>query len=97
MEITSQISNFTLKDDATVKDALSKINENNRRLVFLVNSDGLLSGLITDGDFRDWITDHPDTNLSYRRFLSPTGLTSRLQEYAKFKSVIFQWDKVSRC
>ena len=46
------IDNYVISDDASIKQALKKIEDNHLGFVFTGNGDGKLSGLATDGDIR---------------------------------------------
>jgi len=56
MLITKSIKKFIVFKDDTILDALRKIEENHSRLVFVLDYNGALEGIITDGDFRRWLT-----------------------------------------
>lgn len=56
MLISRKISEFVVLDTESVFNALSKINQNKKRIVFVVSDDGHLVGSFSDGDFRRWLT-----------------------------------------
>ena len=55
MVITRKISDFLVFEYEPLLHALSKINQNRNRIVFVVNTSGQLVGSMTDGDFRRWL------------------------------------------
>ena len=56
MLISKKINDFLVCESESVFTALSKINLNKKRVVFVVSDDGHLLGSFSDGDFRRWIT-----------------------------------------
>lgn len=46
----------------TIVDAMKKIDENGKGILFIVDNDNTLSGCITDGDIRRWILKSADLN-----------------------------------
>ena len=47
-----------IKADATLKKALDKMTEHRLGIALIVNSDGILAGVLTDGDLRRLLLDH---------------------------------------
>lgn len=64
MIIDRNLSKFIIFSEDSLHNALRKISENKARIVFCVSSRGVLEGVLTDGDFRRWITDHPSFDVS---------------------------------
>ncbi|MEG0297763.1 MAG: nucleotidyltransferase family protein [Clostridium sp.] len=50
-----KVENLTIKNDVSIRDALKKIDEEGKRIVFVVDNDKKFIGTITDGDVRRWI------------------------------------------
>src|SRR3974390_1541212 len=48
----AQFANLIVHETATVRTAMECLNANAREVVFVQDQDGLISGLITDGDIR---------------------------------------------
>lgn len=46
---------ITVKPDISIKDGWRQLNENNYKILFVVDDDGILRGSVTDGDIRRWI------------------------------------------
>ncbi len=63
MLIERNVGPLVVPEDATVEEALRRITLNQRRAVFCLGDSGLLVGVITDGDFRRWLLEHPGTSL----------------------------------
>ncbi len=66
MILDRNLAKFIIFSEDSLHNALRKISENKARIVFCVSSSGVLEGVLTDGDFRRWITEHPsfDTGVS---------------------------------
>jgi sialic acid synthase SpsE/sugar phosphate isomerase/epimerase len=56
MLIRKQISGYLVLETESILHALKKINDNQKRIVFVVDESGKLQGALTDGDFRRWLT-----------------------------------------
>ena len=56
MIIDRNISKYIVFSEDSVINALRKINQNKERIIFCVSSRGVLEGVLTDGDFRRWLT-----------------------------------------
>jgi sialic acid synthase SpsE/sugar phosphate isomerase/epimerase len=59
MIIDRNLAKFIVFSEDSLHNALRKISENKARIIFCVSSSGVLEGVLTDGDFRRWITEHP--------------------------------------
>lgn len=59
MILDRNLAKFIVFSEDTLHNALRKISDNKARIVFCVSSSGVLEGVLTDGDFRRWITQHP--------------------------------------
>ena len=57
MLIDRDVAPFLVFDDEPVETALRRISANHHRIVFVVTSDGVLVGALTDGDFRRWVVE----------------------------------------
>lgn len=56
MFLTKNIQEYICFSEASLVDALTKINENKSRVVFIVTEHGKLVGSLSDGDVRRWLT-----------------------------------------
>jgi N-acetylneuraminate synthase len=63
MIIQRNISGFVIFTGDSVLDALRKITANKSRIVFAVSENGVLEGVLTDGDFRRWLSSQGDVDL----------------------------------
>jgi sialic acid synthase SpsE/sugar phosphate isomerase/epimerase len=64
MRTEKKIKNYLVFSGDRIIDALKRINDNQSRIIFVVEDNGLLIGVVSDGDFRRWITDNPDFDLN---------------------------------
>ena len=64
MIINKQISPYVVYYEDSIQHALQKINVNKRRMVYCVSDSGKLNGLVTDGDFRRWVVESKEIDLS---------------------------------
>jgi sialic acid synthase SpsE/sugar phosphate isomerase/epimerase len=60
MITSKKISEFMVFEYETILRALEKINNNKRRIIFVVDDNGCLVGSFNDGDFRRWLTSNLD-------------------------------------
>lgn len=63
MFIERDLAPFVVFSEDPVIRALDKITDNKSRLIFVVSEHGHLDGVLTDGDFRRWVSAHPETGL----------------------------------
>lgn len=52
---TEQLSPFLISPESTVVDALQKIDSNAKGILFVIDQDKKLLGVVTDGDIRRWL------------------------------------------
>ena len=64
MIIEKNISRFIVFSEDSLLNALRKISENKARLVFTVTGSGMIDGVLSDGDFRRWLTSSNEVNLN---------------------------------
>jgi sialic acid synthase SpsE/sugar phosphate isomerase/epimerase len=83
MIINSNISPFVVLDTSSLGDVLERISLNKKGVVFVVNDAGILEGVLTDGDVRNWlkITTNWDvsqtaSNICNKNFVSRNNNTS---------------------
>ena len=78
MQIDRQLGRYLVQEDDSIAAALSAISDNKCGFVLCVDAHGLLTGMITDGDFRRWASrgDGPvDTSLPARTIANRDMLT----------------------
>ena len=63
MRIEKKIKDYFVFSGVTVLDALKRINDNQSRIVFVVQDNGVLIGSVSDGDVRRWVTKTSDRDL----------------------------------
>jgi len=49
------IRNFLVKPNITIKQALKKMDESGRKIIFVTDVNDIILGVVTDGDIRRWI------------------------------------------
>lgn len=59
MIIERNLSNYIVYSEESILEALKKISRNDGRIVFAVDERGILNGVMTNGDFRRWISSSP--------------------------------------
>ena len=64
MIIDRHISNFIVFCEESILEALKKISKNEGRIVFSVTEKGVLDGVLTNGDFRRWLANNPDFDVT---------------------------------
>jgi len=63
LEKKKEITPYLVFSEDSILNALAKITSNKSGVVFVVTESGILQGLLTDGDFRRWISSQSDVNL----------------------------------
>ncbi len=63
MIITRSLRPWVCSADAPVIDALGQISEHRHGVVFCVEADGRLAGVLTDGDFRRWVVEQDEIDV----------------------------------
>lgn len=64
MIIDRHISNFIVFCEEAIIEALKKISKNDGRIVFSVTEKGVLDGVLTNGDFRRWLANNPNFDVT---------------------------------
>ena len=64
MILNSQITGYIIPSDASLQDALTKINQNRHRTIYVVDEKNFLLGSVSDGDIRRWLLSTSEINLS---------------------------------
>ena len=70
------IDNYVISDDASIKQALKKIEDNHLGFVFTGNEDGKVSGLATDGDIRRALLDGAGIEESISKYSNPNFVSA---------------------
>lgn len=64
MRIEKKIKDHLVFSGDSILDALKRINDNQSRIVFVVQDNGVLIGAVSDGDVRRWMTQATEFNLN---------------------------------
>ncbi|MCP3928220.1 MAG: TIM barrel protein [Bacteroidetes bacterium] len=64
MRIEKKIKDYLIFSGDSVINALRRINDNQSRIIFVVQDNGVLIGAVSDGDVRRWITNCADFDLN---------------------------------
>jgi sialic acid synthase SpsE/sugar phosphate isomerase/epimerase len=63
MIIDHDITKYIVFYEDTILHALAKISDNESRIIFSVRENGILEGVMSDGDFRRWLVEQKEINL----------------------------------
>lgn len=63
MLIEKQFSPYAVYYEDSIQHALQKINRNSRRVIYCLSENGVLEGVVTDGDFRRWVINVPEIDI----------------------------------
>lgn len=79
-----RIAKYTGDIDIMIVDAMEKIDDNSKGILFITNQEGILLGCITDGDIRRWLLKTGDMNASVNQAMvhSPKYLFEEEQIHA---------------
>ena len=64
MFVNKSILNFSVFEEDTILDCLKKIDNNQHGSIFVLDYNGELKGVVTDGDLRRWLSLSENPNLS---------------------------------
>ena len=64
MLIDRNIAKYIVFAEDSVLNALQKISDNKSRIIFSVTESGVIEGIMTDGDFRRWLTNQNTIDLN---------------------------------
>jgi len=64
MIIDHDITKYIVFYEDSILHALGKISENESRIIFSVKENGILEGVMSDGDFRRWLVEQKEINLN---------------------------------
>lgn len=90
MIIEKRLSKYVIFSEESIIKALKKISDNSSRIIFSVTDQGVLGGVLSDGDFRRWLVNQKNIDLN-----QPVSLISN-------KNFIFarddeEVDKIKSC
>ena len=55
MLIKKEITSYLTPEYESIKTALNKIQENEEGITICISDEGVISGVLTDGDIRRWL------------------------------------------
>ncbi len=64
MRVDRAIREYMIFSGECIYNALKRINDNQSRIIFVVEDNGVITGSISDGDFRRWITTNANFDLN---------------------------------
>ena len=63
--ISSRLNkDFIINKNASLKEALEKIENNKEKIIFIIQSNNSLVGTLSDGDVRRYLLKNPENNIS---------------------------------
>ena len=93
MHISRQISQLLVLDHSSIRHGLELINANRKGMVICVNDQGILQGVLTDGDFRRWAINEPtpDIELPVSSITNRNIVSARLSDsFTRIQSLLNQ-------
>ena len=63
MIIDKNLTPYILLENASILEALNKINSNKSRVLFTISDSGVIKGVVGDGDIRRWLTNQSNVDL----------------------------------
>lgn len=72
---STDVSAYIVSQEASIKEALAKIDSNKKRLCFVVNGNGLLMGSLSDGDVRRHLLKGGSVQDAVISAFNPSGLS----------------------
>ena len=64
MLIEQDVTRYTVGTDDPIEKGLRQITHNGKRTVICVEPNGVVAGVVTDGDFRRWLLANPEATLA---------------------------------
>jgi sialic acid synthase SpsE/sugar phosphate isomerase/epimerase len=92
MIIESNIKKYVIFSEDSILNALQKISDNNHGFILAVNETGVVEGILTDGDFRDWLLtqDNIDLNINIGSVVNKEYLyCNEADSYEEKDSILF--------
>ena len=92
MLIKKSIKNFIVFREDTILDALIKIEDNKHGVIFVLDYNGILEGIITDGDFRRWLTKDKtfELNVDVTNVMNNNFITHSINDTPEIINASFQ-------
>ena len=86
------IAKFIGNQNITIVDAMEKIDNNAKGILFLQDEDGRLTGCITDGDIRRWLIKTGNIKATVKMAMKVTLKYLYEEEKAKAQDVLRQYE-----
>lgn len=67
---TKQLMTFLISPDSTVVEAMQHIDRNAKGILFVVDGNQKLTGVVTDGDIRRWLIKNGDLQAQIQKFMT---------------------------
>lgn len=93
MHISRQINQLLVLDHSSIRHALELINANRKGMVICVNDEGILQGVLTDGDFRRWAINQttPDIEQAVGNISNRDIVSARISDsFSRIQSMLSQ-------
>lgn len=81
----TQLTDFFVSPDISVRDAIDKINNTGRKVVFVIDEQQHLLGLFTDGDMRKYILRNGDISAPVRQAMNPAPVVFLEKDFASLR------------
>lgn len=88
MKNSNDLSNFLGTKELSLAEALKKINNTGKGIIFIVDEDEKLCGSLTDGDIRRWLIKTGEINVSVGKIMNTTPLAAQIGESDKGKRLL---------
>jgi len=82
------IQRLGISKDETIKKALKQLDENARKILFVIDGEGKLIGTITDGDIRRWILKHGSLNDAVEKIMNDNPYVLNVRDKYKAKRIM---------
>jgi CBS domain-containing protein len=90
--MTDNLKPFLIREHISVKDAMKQMDKVGRRILFVVDADNRILGVVTDGDIRRWILKEESLSESIARAMNrnPICITERQSTQEAKKLMAFR-------
>jgi len=91
MFVTKSIQKFIFLNEGAVLDCLKKIDENKYGAIFIVDSSGVMQGVVTDGDLRRWLSlsEKPNLNSSISNVMNTDYVSCNTEDDRVLSTLMF--------
>ena len=92
MNRITDLKNILIKDSKNLREALADLDKNGIQILLLKNSNGKLSGVLTDGDIRRYILSNGPMDISIKKIASKNFIKSSEDNKNKLNSMLDKED-----